>query len=319
MKFNFGTYRHRCMCLLTFDQVSVVLEIAKIKIEQRRGSNLDKDSQEYTAFKIGTSLFACIADPQSHPLECYSATLVDEDVYALVTARHQTPRWFGIPYRTFFLVYEAHMLNTVQFGTTNRFQVSTGLVDDAHLAFEYDQSDLMFLKDSEVGNCKVTEKIRSLAQFVHCLQSDPIYVEEKAALTEIRNLWEGFQRQIVTPTFQWCQYKLPPTNVKGLNLISNTGFNRGAVPMPLTRDVTQARCEEKNENHRCVYGKPSTMLAELALDYCQTVLGYPTVNRNTLLIRFSKLHIRHFRYSVTDRLKQPDADSTVLTRPMPYV
>ncbi|KAG5452333.1 hypothetical protein CSKR_112802 [Clonorchis sinensis] len=49
------------------------------------------------------------------------------------------------------------------------------------------------------------------------------------------------------------------------------------------------------------------------------VLGYPTVNRNTLLIRFSKLHIRHFRYSVTDRLKQPDADSTVLTRPMPYV
>ncbi|KAG5452334.1 hypothetical protein CSKR_112803 [Clonorchis sinensis] len=70
----------------------------------------------------------------------------------------------------------------------------------------------MFLKDSEVGNCKVTEKIRSLAQFVHCLQSDPIYVEEKAALTEIRNLWEGFQRQIVTPTFQWCQYKLPPTN-----------------------------------------------------------------------------------------------------------
>ncbi|KAG5452335.1 hypothetical protein CSKR_112804 [Clonorchis sinensis] len=237
MKFNFGTYRHRCMCLLTFDQVSVVLEIAKIKIEQRRGSNLDKDSQEYTAFKIGTSLFACIADPQSHPLECYSVTLVDEDVYALVTARHQTPRWFGIPYRTFFLsggemaqwlerectdgkvlgsnstfasqiflsgawkpggipalvlpsggmtarhqkgvtaersplsfimycvtekpkvseaieqeisqlaglpentvdvkmVYEAHMLNTVQFGTTNRFQVSTGLVDDAHLAFE---------------------------------------------------------------------------------------------------------------------------------------------------------------------------------------
>ncbi|OON20480.1 hypothetical protein X801_03643 [Opisthorchis viverrini] len=137
---------------------------------------------------------------------------------------------------------------------------------------ECDQSELRFFKDSEVGNCKITQTIRSSLELVCCFRSNLTYLEEKGLNLEFHGL---------------------------LKSIKQRGISRqDHVSVPRTHELKGMVWH-------------SFFLSE--------ALGYPTVTRNPLLIRFSKLHTRHFRYSVTERLMQPDADSAVVTVPTPYV
>ncbi|KER22735.1 hypothetical protein T265_09219 [Opisthorchis viverrini] len=229
---------------------------------------------------------------------------------------------------------------------------------------ECDQSELRFFKDSEVGNCKITQTIRSSLELVCCFRSNLTYLEEKGL--NLENLWEGFQRQSVTAMFQWCQQKRPPTNISFLCLAAmppeesldtarfpkpKQGMSRGREESKggeaaqwLEREFTDWKVRGLNPKSASplFLSKPGhpgsiSLLVLLSGDmvsvprthelkgmvwhsfFLSEALGYPTVTRNPLLIRFSKLHTRHFRYSVTERLMQPDADSAVVTVPTPYV